>query len=917
MNYPLISEYIEAIKAAEDNFEELSYLRPVLCDDGLPVMTSGNFAVVFKMKDVKTGKLYALKCFTKEQEGRAEAYHQIAEELKDVDSPYLVSIRFLEKELFVDTEQTDETEFPVLLMDWVEGKTLDKYLRENLDDKYALEMLAYRFSQLAQWLIPQSFAHGDLKPDNILVRENGTLVLVDYDGMYVPAMKGQKAREIGSPDFRHPLRTENDFDEHIDDFPLVSILLSLKSISENFQLFLQYGIGGKLLFTESDYRNINESIVFKDIFLLENNDEVKLIGLFLYLVSSDSPVIYSKNQIRLSPPIISTANEDFDSIREGFIRYSTKYKYLYGIYGKKEDLPYLPFNISEINEKTQIICDNAFQNGSNSHNSSYIDFDVNDTPSVYLEELSIPEGVIAIGSSAFSYQDLSYICLPNTLFSIGDFAFAGTDITHIHIPDSVVTIGVGILRGCSKLRRVILDSCIEHLPDCMFKDCSNLDYLKLPDGLKSIGNSTFRDCKSLKSITLPFGVVKIGSSAFEGCSSLEKINLPPTVSDISAVAFKDCRALNEIYLPKNLQYIGEDVFYGCSNLHSITFSGRVKKIYLSAFSGCTSLQEIIIPLGTKNYFSLLLRKMSETYSEISITRRAIQLASLLHEDSTQHKLESELVDALSFVDKLIDMLIESPIVELQNPYKEKNVSVDINDPKYVQQLLQVQSTYSKDGKTLLNVPTTYLCQNADNVSLSMIATEYKIVDGVQYIDDAAFGKGDNKYEHIIMSNSVTNFGQCLRVCKHLKSLVLSNSIKEIEPQSFYDLKQLTSINIPDSVSTIGFEAFAGCESLKSIKLSSNIKVIEYGTFDGCVSLEEISIPEGVEFIDNGAFIGCNSLQEVILPKSLIRVGNKNIFIGCNNINRIIVPNGEIPRFKKILPQCIHSLLLEEDYLLPF
>ena len=42
MNYPLISEYIEAIKSSEDNFEELSYLRLVLDDDGLPVMTSGN-----------------------------------------------------------------------------------------------------------------------------------------------------------------------------------------------------------------------------------------------------------------------------------------------------------------------------------------------------------------------------------------------------------------------------------------------------------------------------------------------------------------------------------------------------------------------------------------------------------------------------------------------------------------------------------------------------------------------------------------------------------------------------------------------------------------------------------------------------------------------------------------------------------
>lgn len=258
MNYPLISEYIEAIKSAEDNFEELSYLRPVLGDDGLPVMTSGNFAVVFKMKDERDGKLYAVKCFTKEQEGRAEAYQQITEELKDVSSPYLTSVRYLDKELFVDTDQTSETEFPVLLMDWVEGKTLDKYLRENLDDKYALEMLAYRFSQLAQWLIPQPFAHGDLKPDNILVREDGALILVDYDGMYVPAMKGQKARELGSPDFRHPLRTENDFDEHIDDFPLVSILLSLKAVSINPHWLEEYGAKDRLLFSFDDYYNIIE-----------------------------------------------------------------------------------------------------------------------------------------------------------------------------------------------------------------------------------------------------------------------------------------------------------------------------------------------------------------------------------------------------------------------------------------------------------------------------------------------------------------------------------------------------------------------------------------------------------------------------------------------------------------------------------
>ena len=78
MNYPLISEKEKNIKMAEDNFEELSYLRPVLDDTGQPVMSSGNFAVVFKMKDERDGKQYAVKCFLKEQDGRAESYKLIA-----------------------------------------------------------------------------------------------------------------------------------------------------------------------------------------------------------------------------------------------------------------------------------------------------------------------------------------------------------------------------------------------------------------------------------------------------------------------------------------------------------------------------------------------------------------------------------------------------------------------------------------------------------------------------------------------------------------------------------------------------------------------------------------------------------------------------------------------------------------------
>ena len=101
MNYPLISEYIEAINSAEDNFDKLSFLRPVLDEDGLPVITSGNFAVVFKMIDKRDGKLYAIKCFTKAQDGRSESYKLISDELEFATNNYLTPIKYLEKELFV------------------------------------------------------------------------------------------------------------------------------------------------------------------------------------------------------------------------------------------------------------------------------------------------------------------------------------------------------------------------------------------------------------------------------------------------------------------------------------------------------------------------------------------------------------------------------------------------------------------------------------------------------------------------------------------------------------------------------------------------------------------------------------------------------------------------------------------------
>ena len=305
MQYPLISEYVRAIQDASNNLDELAHLVPVQDAHGEPYRSSGAFAVVFKMKDEQTGKYYALKCFTEEQKGRAESYRQIADELEFVDSPYLTSVKYLEKEIFVDSS-CEEDEFPVLLMDWIDGETMENYIAENYQDNYTMAMLCYRFCKMAAWLRSQPFAHGDIKPDNIMVRPDGNLTLVDYDGMFVPAMKGQKSPTIGTKDFSHPLRTVDDFDETIDDFALASIALSLKAISLKPSLLDEYGAADRLLFSAEDYCDLSKSKVLAALQELLNDEEVNaLLTLFLLAKTKKNLVMCSFRLFEVSKPIIS------------------------------------------------------------------------------------------------------------------------------------------------------------------------------------------------------------------------------------------------------------------------------------------------------------------------------------------------------------------------------------------------------------------------------------------------------------------------------------------------------------------------------------------------------------------------------------------------------------------------------------
>ena len=759
----------------------------------------------------------------------------------------------------MDSANSEDSEFPVLLMDWVEGQTLDKYIREHIDDQYELSLLAYQFSRLAMWLMPQPFAHGDLKPDNILVKEDGTLVLVDYDGMYVPAMKGQKARELGSPDFRHPGRTEEVFDDHIDDFSLACILLSLKAISLQPSLLKEYGAPDRLLFSANDYRNLSESRVMDALKALMQ--DVELASLYSLFILASSQKNLSQVSFRLfyltRPEKVQKRDNNLstevaeEDLANGWV---DGYGVIYS--ADKKRLLQLPEDIElekyYIREGTIVICDYAFCNRKE------------------LEFVSIPDSVKEIGCSAFAECQEITINIPNQVKTIGERAFSACyHLESVYIPRTVVKIGEGAFSYCKGLSSIVVDkgnklydsrnNCnaiikkdkgvlisgchntiipndISTIGNSAFCGCTSLLSISLPNNIVKIEDAAFADCNSLHSIYIPYSIAVIGAHAFSGCSGVTSIIvdinnkkydsrrncnaiiessynsiirgcqntiIPNDIEKLEDFAFSDCMGLKTMIIPQGVQEIGNGVFERCNNLESIDIPKSVKRIGKWAFRGCRNLMNINLSIGLKEIGEFAFGKCEKIQSVIL--------------PNGIEKISSWLFDGCSC---LCSVVIPITIKEIGFSAFRGCISL-----------------------TSIDIP-----------------------DSLNVIGSRAF-----------------------EGCCSLSSLIIHENVTKIGDKAFSGCSHIKSITIPDSVLLIGSGSFENCTSLSSVFLPSNLKRIEYHLFYGCKQLNTICIPPKVTDICMHAFSFC-TITSIFIPKSVSSI-DKRAFMGCYELESIVVEEG--------------------------
>ena len=163
----------------------------------------GGFCIVFPFY-LKTGKKCAVRCWIANVSDVRERSRLVAEELKRIQLPYFVNFEYIPNCI-----ATNAGVQPIILMDWVEAQNIKEYVGTHLHDKDVLRKLAENFMQMVKCLHRYHISHGDLQHGNILIQEDGSIVLVDYDSMYVPALAGYADEIKGLAGYQHPARWQN------------------------------------------------------------------------------------------------------------------------------------------------------------------------------------------------------------------------------------------------------------------------------------------------------------------------------------------------------------------------------------------------------------------------------------------------------------------------------------------------------------------------------------------------------------------------------------------------------------------------------------------------------------------------------------------------------------------------------------
>jgi FKBP-type peptidyl-prolyl cis-trans isomerase len=274
-------DYNEAIQNPQSSFgdPELRGGQVVVGANGIPLPRSGNFADVYEFQGT-SGSMWAIKCFTREVPGLQDRYTEISKHLARANLPFMVDFEYLARGVRIRGQF-----YPVLKMKWVEGFLLNEFARNNLDKPARLEGLGQIWLRMAMRLGEANMAHADLQHGNVIFVPGSTdrhlaVKLIDYDGMWVPALAHKPSGEVGHPAYQHPQRSRRGtYGPELDRVPLLVVACALRCLVVGGKsLWDRYDNGDNMLFREADLVMPWKSKLFQELQQLPDQQARMLVA---------------------------------------------------------------------------------------------------------------------------------------------------------------------------------------------------------------------------------------------------------------------------------------------------------------------------------------------------------------------------------------------------------------------------------------------------------------------------------------------------------------------------------------------------------------------------------------------------------------------------------------------------------------
>ena len=214
-----VKQYIDILSCPTRFTKTLGAVDVLMKDaSGRPKCFVGNKSVIFKIR--YKGRVCGLKCYTCPKPNLRRIYGDCC----------------LRDELFVSTDCCRGRFVDAVITEWVEGCTLSRAIADAAGDTGRMKVLAESFDRFALGLLDAEWAHGDLKPDNIIVNERDEMFAIDFDAVWRPDLADIRSDEAGTAAFQHPKRTAGFYNGSMDDYPAALISTALHALAADESL---------------------------------------------------------------------------------------------------------------------------------------------------------------------------------------------------------------------------------------------------------------------------------------------------------------------------------------------------------------------------------------------------------------------------------------------------------------------------------------------------------------------------------------------------------------------------------------------------------------------------------------------------------------------------------------------------------